>query len=53
MRSLDGGEGQVGSLEAAGQRRGIVGLRIGDVLGGDLVFPEVSGDKGLIDTGGS
>lgn len=52
VRQREVGESDVCCAQAAGQGRGVVGLRIGDVLGGDLALPEVVGDLSLGDAVG-
>lgn len=47
MRQLEVGEGDVGGAEATSERGGVVGLRVGDVLVGDLSLPVVVGNLGL------
>ena len=40
-------EGNIRCTQAAGERRSVVGLWVGDTLGGDLALPEIVGDLGL------
>lgn len=52
MRQREVGESDVGCTKAAGERRRVVRLRVRNMLGGDLMLPEVVGNLGLRDTAG-
>jgi hypothetical protein len=49
VRELQVRECDIGGTQAASQRRGVVGLRVGDVLGRDLFMPVGIGDLSLLE----
>lgn len=49
VRELQVRERDVGGAQAASQRRSVVGLRVGDVLGRNLFLPVGTGDLSLLE----